>query len=213
MIQRFVAAVRALEAGPLRDLRRAPLYRSSPVVRRSATQTAADSAQPDYLNTVVVGLPARHLARSLVERPERRAEAARQIVGWCKRLERRAGRRLDGPVDGPRPLDLDLLLLGDLQFRVEALAAMPEISPDTLWSGEIIVPHPRLMERRFVLRPLADLLPRLELPAADASASRSVREALAALTAESAAETAEQIVEPVRDERILAAWRRGGSGS
>lgn len=50
---------------------------------------------------------------------------------------------------GPRSIDLDLLLYGD----------------ETIDEPGLNVPHPRLHERRFVLEPLADLDPGLEIPA------------------------------------------------
>ncbi|CAN5472979.1 2-amino-4-hydroxy-6-hydroxymethyldihydropteridinediphosphokinase [soil metagenome] len=58
----------------------------------------------------------------------------------------------------PRTLDLDLLAFGQEEFE----------SPD------LLVPHPRLAERRFVLQPLADLAPQLIIP----GASRSVADLL-----------------------------------
>lgn len=64
------------------------------------------------------------------------------LVG-LKRLEARAGRR-PGPRWGPRPLDCDLLFHGGLRRR----------------TGLLDLPHPRALERSFVLRPLADLRPR-----------------------------------------------------
>lgn len=64
------------------------------------------------------------------------------------RLERAAGRDPQAPRWSPRPLDLDLLVYGRRQ-RGE---------------GPLVVPHPRLAHRRFVLRPLADLAPDLVVP-------------------------------------------------
>lgn len=55
---------------------------------------------------------------------------------------------LAGPRHAPRPLDLDLLLLGDLELRTERLT----------------LPHPEVTARRFVLVPLLELDPDLELP-------------------------------------------------
>jgi 2-amino-4-hydroxy-6-hydroxymethyldihydropteridine diphosphokinase len=64
-------------------------------------------------------------------------------------IERILGRvRGTGPRFGPRPIDLDLLLYGDLVLREPGLE----------------IPHPRLHERRFVLEPLAELDPALEIP-------------------------------------------------
>jgi 2-amino-4-hydroxy-6-hydroxymethyldihydropteridine diphosphokinase len=64
-------------------------------------------------------------------------------------LERAFGRdRGTGPPQGPRTLDLDLLLYGD----------------ETIAEPGLTVPHPRLHERAFVLEPLVELDPGLEVP-------------------------------------------------
>ena len=81
----------------------------------------------------------------------------------CQRAELAAGRAPDAPRWAPRPLDLDVLLYGDRHVQTDALT----------------IPHPRLAERRFVLRPLFDLDAALTVPAADAPAT-PVRDLLAA---------------------------------
>jgi 2-amino-4-hydroxy-6-hydroxymethyldihydropteridine diphosphokinase len=64
-------------------------------------------------------------------------------------IETRLGRvREEGPRFGPRTIDLDLLVYG--QERID--------------EPGLTVPHPRLAERRFVLEPLAELAPGLEIP-------------------------------------------------
>ncbi len=63
-------------------------------------------------------------------------------------VEQAAGRRRDGHRWGPRILDLDLLLYADR----------------TLQESGLTLPHPRMAERAFVLLPLAELAPRLEVP-------------------------------------------------
>jgi len=63
-------------------------------------------------------------------------------------VERRLGRERIGPRFGPRTIDLDLLLFGDR----------------TVDEPGVVVPHPRLLERRFALEPLAELAPDLEIP-------------------------------------------------
>ncbi len=72
------------------------------------------------------------------------------LLRQCLAVEAEFGRRRDagGPRWGPRPLDLDLLLAGDLVVS----------GPD------LVLPHPRLAERAFVLVPLAELDPGLMLP-------------------------------------------------
>jgi 2-amino-4-hydroxy-6-hydroxymethyldihydropteridine diphosphokinase len=61
---------------------------------------------------------------------------------------------------GPRPIDVDLLLVGEV----------------TLADEELTLPHPELASRRFVLTPLAEVAPALTLPD-----GRSLDQALAAL--------------------------------
>jgi 2-amino-4-hydroxy-6-hydroxymethyldihydropteridine diphosphokinase len=71
-----------------------------------------------------------------------------QLLGLCKEIERERGRVLDAPRYSPRPLDVDLLLLGDLELS----------------SDRLTLPHPEVTSRRFVLAPLLELDPELSLP-------------------------------------------------
>lgn len=74
--------------------------------------------------------------------------APRELLERLLEVEQRFGRvRVPGE-HGPRTLDLDLLLYGDERIDEPGL----------------VVPHPRLHERRFVLEPLADLDPELDVP-------------------------------------------------
>lgn len=98
-------------------LRLSPVYETDPV----------GPPQPLYLNLVAeleTGLPPRRLLS--------------EMLGIEERLGRERKERF-----GPRTLDLDLLLYGDLVLEEEGLR----------------VPHPRLHQRAFVLVPLLDLLP------------------------------------------------------
>lgn len=70
------------------------------------------------------------------------------LLDLCKEIELERGRVLDAPRHSPRPLDLDLLLLGDLVLATERLT----------------LPHPEVTSRRFVLAPLLELDPDLTLP-------------------------------------------------
>jgi 2-amino-4-hydroxy-6-hydroxymethyldihydropteridine diphosphokinase len=67
---------------------------------------------------------------------------APQLWAWLWRMESDAG-RVRPHVNAPRTLDLDLLLYGDAVIQSPALT----------------VPHPRMTQRAFVLRPLADVSP------------------------------------------------------
>jgi 2-amino-4-hydroxy-6-hydroxymethyldihydropteridine diphosphokinase len=101
--------------------------------------------QPDFLNAAI-------RIRTDLE-PE-------ALLDLCKEIETERGRALDEPRHSPRPLDVDLLLLGEIELR----------------SDRLTLPHPEVTSRRFVLAPLLELDPDLALP----SGTR-LAEALAAL--------------------------------
>jgi len=89
--------------------------------------------QPDFLNAAI-------RIRTELE-PE-------GLLDVCKEIEAERGRQLEAPRHSPRPLDVDLLLLGDLELSTDRLT----------------LPHPEATSRRFVLAPLLDLDPLLSLP-------------------------------------------------
>jgi 2-amino-4-hydroxy-6-hydroxymethyldihydropteridine diphosphokinase len=89
--------------------------------------------QPDFLNAAVR------------IRTELEPEA---LLDRCKAIEIEQGRMMAGPRHGPRPLDVDLLLLGDLELETDRLT----------------LPHREVSSRRFVLVPLLELDPGLALP-------------------------------------------------
>ncbi len=89
--------------------------------------------QPDFLNAAIR------------IRTELEPEA---LLDVCKEIESERGRQLDAPRHSPRPLDVDLLLLGDLELKTDRLT----------------LPHPEVTGRRFVLVPLLELDPELMLP-------------------------------------------------
>jgi 2-amino-4-hydroxy-6-hydroxymethyldihydropteridine diphosphokinase len=71
-----------------------------------------------------------------------------QLLDICKDVERGMGRVPGGPRHAPRPIDVDVLLLGDMVFMSERLT----------------LPHREVTARRFVLEPLLELEPDLALP-------------------------------------------------
>jgi 2-amino-4-hydroxy-6-hydroxymethyldihydropteridine diphosphokinase len=72
------------------------------------------------------------------------ADGPRELLARCQALEE-AAHRVRTVRFGPRTLDADVLLVGDLEVD----------------EADLVVPHPRMWERRFVLQPLADLAPDL----------------------------------------------------
>jgi 2-amino-4-hydroxy-6-hydroxymethyldihydropteridine diphosphokinase len=70
------------------------------------------------------------------------------LLDACKAVEREVGRAAGGPRHGPRVIDVDVLLLGELQYS----------------SDRLTLPHPETVSRRFVLVPLLELDPDLTLP-------------------------------------------------
>jgi len=114
------------ELGALPDTRLGPvsaLYRSPPM---------GPPDQPDYINAVAA------LDTTL---------APLNLLEHLQAIEAAHG-RVRGRHWGPRTLDLDLLLYGDLELREDRLT----------------VPHPGMHERAFVLYPLAEIAPQLRIP-------------------------------------------------
>ena len=72
--------------------------------------------------------------------------APEELLDACKAVERELGRRAGGVRHGPRPIDVDVLLLGDETHR----------------SVRLSLPHEQVTSRRFVLVPLLELAPDLD---------------------------------------------------
>ena len=104
-------------------LARSPLYRTAPV---------GYAGQPDFIN-----------ACALVET----SLAPRALLEALLRLEKQHG-RVREIRNGPRTLDLDIVLYGDRSIQEPSLT----------------VPHPRAHERKFVLEPLVDVWPDAMIP-------------------------------------------------
>jgi 2-amino-4-hydroxy-6-hydroxymethyldihydropteridine diphosphokinase len=83
-----------------------------------------------------------------------------QLLDACKAVERELGREPGGVRHGPRPIDVDLLLVGDRAYT----------------SVRLSLPHQEIRSRRFVLLPLLELDPGLTFPGGERLA-----DALAAL--------------------------------
>jgi 2-amino-4-hydroxy-6-hydroxymethyldihydropteridine diphosphokinase len=124
-VRQLTLALRALARLP-----GASALRSSGVYRNPAM---GPIAQPDFVNAVAC------FATS---------QGPLELLGELNRIEERQGRVRTAERWGPRSLDLDLLLYGDV----------------TVDEPRLTVPHPGLFERAFVLIPLAELAPDLHIP-------------------------------------------------
>lgn len=125
------ALVRLEASGLVRVVRRSSLYETAPIGKTD---------QPWFLNLVVevdTDLP-----------PE-------DLLDLTQAIERSLGRTRDGRW-GPRTLDIDILLYGDM----------------TLQTDRLILPHPEMTHRRFVLEPLVEIARNLILP--DGRAAREL---------------------------------------
>ncbi len=117
------AALRLESLG--RVARRSSLYSTAPV---------GFAAQPRFVNAVVA------LETEL---------EPRELLDGLLAIEKEFGRdRATGFANGPRTLDMDILLFGDLEIR----------------SPELLIPHPRLTQRMFVLAPLNEIAPEIIVP-------------------------------------------------
>ena len=124
--------------------------------------------QPEFLNTAV------RIATDL---------GPHDLLDLCKGIEAEHGRLFGAPRHGPRPLDIDLLLLGDVELR----------------DARLTLPHPEVTSRRFVLEPLLELDPELALPD-----GTRLAEALARLPSRPSVEHAggPELIEPGAEPRI-----------
>lgn len=116
------AALQLMEQAGIRVLKTSSLYETEP----------AGPPQPDYLNAVC-----------LVETPL----SPENLLVALKKIEKEAG-RVPRQRWGPREIDLDVLLYGDLIIET------PDLS----------IPHKEILNRPFVLIPLLEIAPGLELP-------------------------------------------------
>lgn len=126
------AAADALEAAGVTILARASIYVTAP--------QGEVLDQPDFLNSAL------KIETEL---------SPLELLDLCKQIERDHGRDPQGVRHGPRPIDIDVLMLGDEPFESERLT----------------LPHREIATRRFVLEPLLEIAPDFVLPDGTTAAS------------------------------------------
>jgi 2-amino-4-hydroxy-6-hydroxymethyldihydropteridine diphosphokinase len=117
-LENLAAAAGRLKQEGIRIVRRSSIYRTEPVGLKK---------QPWFYNQAI------------------EIETALSPAGLlkaAKAIERELDRK-PGPKNGPRPMDIDILLAGD----------------EIVETPDLAIPHPRLTERRFALVPLAEIAP------------------------------------------------------
>lgn len=113
-------------------------FSDQPILKSSLWETSPVDCPPDspkFVNAVVALVP-------------REDEVPLLLLRKLRKLERKFGRRPKKILNEARPLDLDLIAFGS----------------KTCDSPELILPHPRAYQRRFVLQPLNEVAPGLILP-------------------------------------------------
>jgi 2-amino-4-hydroxy-6-hydroxymethyldihydropteridine diphosphokinase len=73
------------------------------------------------------------------------------LLDKLQHIQRAMGRKQDGIRFGPRVLDLDIIFFDDLVMETD----------------ELVIPHPRMHKRRFVLKPICDIDPEVRHPVLD----------------------------------------------
>jgi 2-amino-4-hydroxy-6-hydroxymethyldihydropteridine diphosphokinase len=147
---RILLALGANASGPW-GAPRATLLRAIEALRQDGVRVLRAS-RAFSTGPVGPGLQERYLnAVLLVATPLPPAELLRLL----KRIERRAGRRSSSRTWGPRPLDIDILQYGGKRIGWPPRRRVP---------GGLVLPHPEMHRRAFVLVPLLDVVPHWRHP-------------------------------------------------
>jgi 2-amino-4-hydroxy-6-hydroxymethyldihydropteridine diphosphokinase len=109
-----------------------------PILRSSLYETApvdCPPGSPNFVNAVVGFVP-------------QEGETPETLLAKMQEVEKTFGRQPKQVLNEPRPLDLDLIAFGR----------------ETRRTPQLVLPHPRAHQRKFVLQPLAEIAPDLVLP-------------------------------------------------
>jgi len=134
----------------LRAIERLQSFSDLPLQKSSLWKTTPVDCppnSPDFVNAMV----------GLTPRPN---ETPESLLAKLQSLEKEFGRPPKKVLNEPRPLDLDLIAFGD----------------ETRATSELILPHPRAHQRRFVLQPLAEIALDFKLPGQTKSVAALLKE-------------------------------------
>jgi 2-amino-4-hydroxy-6-hydroxymethyldihydropteridine diphosphokinase len=123
---------------------------NEPILKSSLWETSpvdCPPGSPKFVNAVAGLTP-------------RRDETPKSLLKKLRKLEEEFGRKAKKIPNEPRPLDLDLIVFGDVQHN----------------TPKLILPHPRAHTRRFVLQPLSEIAPELILPGQTKTVSQMLAE-------------------------------------
>lgn len=156
-------ALRLLETSDIFDPQTIPNLVDDPQISIIDTSFMYETApmyvtdQPDFINCAC-----------LIE-TNIRPESLLAVLKW---IEKAVG-RVPSIRNGPRAVDLDILTYGSEIIDTRPTEARGDLSN---LDGQLVVPHPRIAEREFVLRPLADMIPDYILPESGKSVGRMLDE-------------------------------------
>ncbi len=104
-------------------------------------------ASPRFINAVVAFVPLS-------------SDTPEGLLDWMLELEKKQGRLPKKVLNDARPLDMDLIAFGDV----------------TISTQKLVLPHPRAARRRFVLEPMAEILPNFVFPGSVTCVSEMLRD-------------------------------------
>ena len=116
-------------------------YIKSAITRISLLENTSVEKMSSLIETLPVGGPAQGaFLNAVIE--IKTGQSVRQLFSRLQKIEQDLG-RVCGIRNGPRTIDLDILLYGDAHINEE----------------DLVIPHPRMMERDFVVVPLREIAP------------------------------------------------------
>lgn len=123
-------AIKLLASLSLSPIKQASIYRTKPI--------DCPAGSPDFLNTAI------EISSD---------KSATELLASTQAIEQQLGRQKKSILNEPRPIDIDILYIGNTMMN----------------EPQLILPHPRMLERLFVLDPLHEIAPDFILPHSDLS--------------------------------------------